>query len=169
MFLTRKKKRDVTGTGRLLCRNFLHYTITAQLNIVKCAFGYLLWFFKQLNALSQSDMGEALGQSTDSRGSVIAPQALVPVKSQGQAPVEYPDQDKKVTIVNGQMVIRSTQPSGDEGIVIRPTTAGRGRDPGTGEVKHDSPPPGSTAPRSSPTHSSMQEQIKFQQNEALKR
>ncbi|XP_052800999.1 kinesin-like protein KIF17 isoform X2 [Mya arenaria] len=119
-----------------------------------------------------SDTGEDLGQSMDSTGSVLAPKAQIPTKAQGQQPVMIPDQDKKVSIVNGQMVLRQTQASGDEGILIRPTTAGRSKsqalaqDPAQGEETY---PPGSLAPRSSPTHTSMQDQIKFQQNEALKR
>lgn len=116
--------------------------------------------------LMQSDTSE-VGQS-----SIQTPRAQVPVKSEDQTPVQVPDQDKKVTIVNGQMVIRSTQASGDESIVIRPTTAGTGvraKEQGVGPGKQESPAPGSTAPRSSPTHSSMQEQLRFQQSEALKR
>ena len=143
-----------------------------------CVFNLSLVFsyFSNISAIStclflfcsQSDLGEEAGQSSH-RSSVTAPQAQVPVKSHGQAPVQMPDQDKKISIVNGQMVIRSTQASGEEGIMIRPTTAGRGKEPGTVKQDHDIPPPGSTAPRSSPTQSSMQDQIKFQQNEALKR
>jgi len=40
------------------------------------------------------------------------PQPLVPTTAQGKQPVAIPSQDKQVTIVNGQMVIRQTQASG---------------------------------------------------------
>ena len=70
-----------------------------------------------------------------------------------------------ITYFNSKLVQCWLSPlAGDEGIIIRPTTAGRPQVSGE-EVAA----PGSTAPRSSPTQSSMQEQIKFQQNEALKR
>ena len=96
---------------------------------------------------------------------------MVPTQSQSQQAVAHPDQDKKVSIVSGQMVIQSTQPSGDESIIIRPTA--EVRKPGKQDVKDPnyvikSEGEGMVAPRSSPTNGST-EQIKFQQQEALKR
>lgn len=117
----------------------------------------------RLQSVSGSD---DLQSSTSSKGSVFAPGAQVPTQAKQQAPVEHPDQDKKVTIVNGQMVLRSTTASGDESIIVRPTTAGSRK---AAPAPTDDFAPGSMAPRSSPTHSSMQEQLRFQQNEALKR
>ena len=119
-------------------------------------------------------MGDDLQQSGPSSGrlsSMAAPKAMVPTQSQSQQAIAHPDQDKKVSIVNGQMVIRSTQASGDESILIRPTTAGRKQS--QQEMKDASfamqfEGEGIMAPRSSPTNGST-EQIRFQQQEAMKR
>ena len=109
---------------------------------------------------------EDLQASTDSKSSVFTHEPQVPTMAREKTAIEHPDQDKKVTIVNGQMVIRSTTTTGEESIMVRPTTSGgRKAQP----VAQDDVAPGSLAPRSSPTHSSMQEQLRFQQNEALKR
>ncbi|XP_060578330.1 kinesin-like protein KIF17 isoform X2 [Ruditapes philippinarum] len=109
---------------------------------------------------------EDLQASTSSKGSVFTRDAQVPTMAREKTAIEHPDQDKKVSIVNGQMVIRSTTTTGEESIMVRPTTSGgRKAQP----VSQDEVAPGSLAPRSSPTHSSMQEQLRFQQNEALKR
>ncbi|KAL4224904.1 Kinesin-like protein kif17 [Mactra antiquata] len=117
---------------------------------------------------SVSDVnGEELQSSMSSAGSV--PSAQVPSQAKQQTPVLHPDQDKKVTIVNGQMVIRSVNASGDEAIMVRPTTSGGRRSEAVPIPTNEQVAPGSLAPRSSPTHTNMQEQIKFQQNEALKR
>ncbi|XP_052227615.1 kinesin-like protein KIF17 isoform X2 [Dreissena polymorpha] len=117
--------------------------------------------------LQSSDISDEQ-RSLGSQASMTTIQSLRPSRQAEETAVQIPDQDKKVTFVNGQMVMRQTQASGDESIIIRPTTAGKvKREAATaGEATY---PAGYGTPPSSPTHSSMQEQIKFQQNEALRR
>ena len=70
--------------------------------------------------------------------------------------------------MNGEMHLQSSQASGD--VIVRPIAI-PGQDglaaPGSTEKKLDDE--GTSAPRSSPTHAPMQEQLRFQQEEALKR
>ena len=97
-----------------------------------------------------------------------APASQVPSKAPSQTPVQAPGLDKEVTFVNGEMHLQSSQASGD--VIVRPIAI-PGQDglaaPGSKEKKLDDE--GTSAPRSSPTHAPMQEQLRFQQEEALKR
>lgn len=95
-----------------------------------------------------------------------APASQVPSVAPSQAPVQAPGLDKEVTFVNGEMHLQSGQSSGD--VIVRPMLV-PGQDglaPVEGKKSEEE---GTAAPRSSPTHAPMQEQLRFQQEEALKR
>ena len=91
---------------------------------------------------------------------------MTPAVASSQTPVQAPGLDKQVTFVNGEMHLQSGQSSGD--VIVRPmmVPAQDGLAPAEGKKGDDE---GVAAPRSSPTHAPMQEQLRFQQEEALKR
>ena len=68
--------------------------------------------------------------------------------------------------MNGEVHLQSSQASGD--VIVRPMfVPGQDGLVAPGEKKLDEE--GIAAPRSSPTHAPMQEQLRLQQEEALKR
>ena len=114
-------------------------------------------------------MSELILQSlTDDGRPIPAPASQVPSVAPSQTPVQAPGLDKEVTFVNGEMHMQSNQGTGD--VIIRsvfvPGKDGLGA-PGAADKKLDEE--GISAPRSSPTHAPMQEQLRIQQEEALKR
>lgn len=117
---------------------------------------------------SSQDQRLSSVSSVGDEAPVPAPANQVPSKAPSQTPVQVPGLDKEVTFVNGEMHIQSSQASGD--VIVRPIAV-PGLDglsaPGSTEKKLDDE--GTSAPRSSPTHAPMQEQLRFQQEEALKR
>lgn len=117
---------------------------------------------------ASEDMRLSSVSSVGDEKAVPAPASQVPSRAPSQTPVQVPGLDKEVTFVNGEVHLQSSQASGD--VIIRPVVV-PGQDclaaPGSSGKKLDEE--GIAAPRSSPTHAPMQEQLRFQQEEALKR